>query len=254
MNVKTNGVWRNVVVIDESPKGDVYIRVKSGTQVGIPPNASAVVEDRYSIHPSPNSPNYTMLKHTLTLENGSTTTSAALTDAVKLKRGFSHLFSHRSSDLAQPVNDFNDDAASVLSSGDFDTRCGSLVFGIFVGHPNTGFPIESDRQVANAIRSQHFQIVLCHVWLNLPALPFSWTLKSLTIPPELYDDAHGKESAYRKMSGKSAESSLELFHGLANELVVNLLELYTSLAQDDEQKRLYRSAIDSVPRMASIRL
>lgn len=99
IQVEVAGTARNVMTLTEEAKGDVYIRVYSGGQVGFGSEAIAVVEDRYSLHPSEKSTENVTLKHTLALANGEKRTSVALSDAVKTKSGFFHVFSHRTTEL-----------------------------------------------------------------------------------------------------------------------------------------------------------
>ena len=105
------------------------------------------------------------------------------------------------------------------------------------------------------MRSEHFQIVICHLWVELPSIPFAWTMNTLTFAPELFEDEAGQEAAYAKMQGDTSEICLELFHGLKNELIVNLLETYQSLTpSDDAAKKNIQDLIESVPRIPSIRM
>jgi hypothetical protein len=165
VSVRTNGTPRSILLIDENMKGDVYLRIKSGTQVGIPPNEIPVLQDRYSIHPSPKSPTYTTLKSTFELANGLKRTSVALTDAVKEKNGFAHLFSHRSSDLQAPLYDVPTDDIDTIELGDFDNSQYALIVGAFIGHPASVFEA-SGNEIINSMLSDHFQIVIANLWVN----------------------------------------------------------------------------------------
>ncbi len=253
VNVRTNGTPRSLLLIEENKKGDVYVRIKSGTQVGIPPNEIPVLQDRYSIHPSPKSPNYSTLKSTFELANGLKRTSVAVTDAVKQKSGFAHLFSHRSSDLMAPLCDVPNDDIETIELGDFDNRKYALFLGAFIGHPDSEF-CASENEIINSIRSEHFQIVIANVWVDIPPLPFAWTMNSLTLAPEIFEDEGAQESAYHKMAADSAEGCLKLFRGLKDELLVNLLETYKAIASDEQTKKNIQDSIDAVPRIPSIRM
>ena len=237
VNVSTNGAARSILMIEEAAKGDVYIRIKSGTQVGVPPNAVAVLQDRYSVHPSPKSPNYTTLKSTVELADGRKRTSVALTDAVKLRRGFAHLFTHRSSDLEAPIYDLPVDNIGTIGLGDFDPNQQTLITGVFIGHPDSEFPTAPANALVNSFNSTHFKFVICHHWLDIPALPFAWSMNSLTFAPEIFEDDQSREAALKKLEGQHPQSCLELFENFSNELLVNLLETYLVFAPDEEFRR-----------------
>lgn len=254
LNVRTNGRLRSLLLIEEKAQGDVYIRIKSGTQVGIPPNHVLVVQDRYSVHPSINSQTYTTLKKTVELANGFISTGVALTDAVKRQNGFAHLFTHRSSDLNAPVYDIDDDGRDSIILGDFDPIKNVLVFGLFVGHPETVFGTGSGQEAIDTFCSSRFQFVICSHWITLPAAPFAWTMNSITFDPNSFEDEAGQEWAHELMKGETPKSSLELFHGLSGELTVNLLETYLAMGPDEATRKWLEDLIESVPRTPSIKM
>lgn len=154
VNVSVNGRFRNLLSMNEKKTGDVYIRLISGSQIGIPPHAKAIKEDRYSIHVSPKSDTYTTLKKTFAIEDGPTITRTALTNAVKLKSGFSLLFVHRFTDLMADVyNNTGDEKSPIILDG-YDPTMSTLFACVLIGPKDLPFPDTHSKAGIVRIRSR----------------------------------------------------------------------------------------------------
>ncbi|WP_342361423.1 hypothetical protein [Terrarubrum flagellatum] len=241
MNVSTNGIVRNLFNIEERAAGDVYLRLKSGTQVGIPPDAKRVIEDRYSVHVSPRSPTYTTFKHTLRIEGAPERVSTALSDAVKARNGFAHIFTHRTSDLAAPVYDLRQDNAISINLGDFSPDHHAMIIGVFVGHPDSVFDAKPETALVNEIVTTHFKFVFLRTWTLIGALPFSWTMTNQTLDPKVVPGAS------HMMSGVTAEQCVGIFQGTRDLLIRNLLMTYHDLSDDEEFRAKVREQIGLCP-------
>jgi hypothetical protein len=82
----------------EKANGELIIPTKTGERAenNLGPR---LLEQRYSVHPSPQSSEFTTIKQTVNTDDGKTETSVILTDAVKLKTGFAIVFVRRVQDL-----------------------------------------------------------------------------------------------------------------------------------------------------------
>lgn len=246
VNVKTSGIPRNILTIEENSKGDIYIRLKSGTGAGIAPYEK-LKQHRYSIHPSPKSQYYTTLKTTLEFANKKIT-SVALTTAVKSRKGFSHLCIHRFAKMEGAVNDITDDGTDTLTLFDFIEAENTLVLGIFIGHVESVFPSYKDIRIFELCISD-VKLVLCFYLIDFPAIGFFRTMDNVTFAPEIFkDDLSSVEAAKIKMDAKSPGDCINLYMELTCELLVNLLETCRDIFQDAEAKAIMQSKIDSVPR------
>ncbi len=261
VNIVANGKLRNLLSIKESPKGDVYIRLKSGRQVGIPPNEIKISEHRYSIHVSPRSANYTTLKRTLQLEGGQSSTGCALTDAVKCNNGFSPIFSHRTTDLSGSDYDVKNDNTDSILLKSFDPEKEGLVFTIFVGNPEENFLKQSDNAIIAKFNTKNFQFIICYCFIrfsqNLPipfSLPFAWTMDSITFDPETFNKQSSIYGAHEKMSGDAPQECIKYFCSSKDFLMINLLETHKELSTNVEIKNFFQHMINKISPVPSIHI
>jgi hypothetical protein len=140
LTVTSNGIPRSLALIEEDHKGDVYIRLNSGNQIGLGDQAAAILQHRFSIHPSPRSLKYSTLKCTMDLANGKILRAVALTEAVKSGQGFTILYVSRASEMSAPRYDFELGDEEIVDLGDVDFSKWALIHGIFVGNTGTPFP------------------------------------------------------------------------------------------------------------------
>jgi hypothetical protein len=166
------------------------------------------------------------------LANGYEQTTTALTDAIKSRCGFSHLFTFRASDLVSDAFDVRDMSGDILELVNYNPEKYVLVLGIFVGHPATEFAVIMPGVEFISFNSANFQIVICYHFWEMPSLPFSWIMTSLTLNPDLFDDDGAKYSLYKKLSGKNPQQCIDIFISLSKELKDNLIQTYQSLIED----------------------
>jgi hypothetical protein len=96
--VRIGGSLRILFTVLEKANGELIIPTKTGERAenNLGPR---LLEQRYSVHPSPQSSEFTTIKQTVNTDDGKTETSVILTDAVKLKTGFAIVFVRRVQDL-----------------------------------------------------------------------------------------------------------------------------------------------------------
>lgn len=208
------GQPRSVCVLEENPKGDLYIRLRSGRQVGFPPNATRLRQSRFSIHPSDESPNFSTIKHTVELQGQPITTTVAITDAVKKKTGFATIFSRRCSAMGEARYDVSSNLTN-LSIGSFNPREQTPIMHVLVGAPDVTFHSPSGGIDVYTFLSNRFQLVVCVDYLPYPANASELLIINRTFAPEIFadEDGEGKMQAImrRQMEGSPATACINMF-------------------------------------------
>lgn len=220
IQVYVENMPKNIVSLKTNRKGDVYISIFSGTQVGIPPNAIKVLEERFSLHPSTLSKNINTFKHTLSLVDGQKWTTTAISDAIKLKTGFSHLFTHRFGDFSLSKYNGGNARENDIILGYLDTSKQTLVMGVFVGHPDVLFPAIHPDFSVHIHKEAGFQIAFWYSVLELPSIPFAKTFTPLTIAPGKI----GNDEILGNFTGESYMSSVLRYIGSQEKLTHDYLE------------------------------
>lgn len=179
ITITDRGNLRRLMEITESKKdGSVYIKNNSGMQEGIPPNHKLIKEERYSIHPSDESPLYsTILNHHYFVDDTQGPTALHYTNAIKLKAGFTPVVHIRYPDFITPqyeIGKIKKDTV-VINFGEVDASAEFLYVSIFVGHPETEFPLPEYCEFTKfEIITNRFRLVFLVSVINLPAIPFAF--------------------------------------------------------------------------------
>jgi hypothetical protein len=215
---------RTLFTVIEKPNGELVIPIKGADRFGADWKAGKrVLEQRYSIHSSPRSKEFNVIKQTINLEGGQSITMAALTDAVKLKNGFSIILVRRCQRLTDdpPEEIKPNEPAFVLP--EFDPSFFTLFHAIFVGHPDTVFDASDPDVVAAAFPFKKFEIVVMASLRKLPSHRTTDFLHSVTMPPETKLD----EQAVRRflMTGRSPEICFQQYRNSVKLLTRRYLTL-----------------------------
>jgi hypothetical protein len=216
-------------------------------------NAPTILESRISIHPSPNSPEFTTIKKTIVLNNGKKITADALTDAVKAKNGFSTVFVRRSETLV------GDGYAALgkmkpgdhlLSLPEFDPRRWTLFSGLFLGHPDIEFDAENDDLMLHiaGIKFKSFQLVAMFSLLPMRSHYTSDLASNMTFDPT-------KIPILRlMMSGKSASFCLEHYRNTVQEMTRRVLNIELREATNPAAIKDIRKRLRLLPKTKFIRI
>jgi hypothetical protein len=172
--VRTPNGPRTLFSVIEKANGELVITLKTGGYFGSPPQPdSRVIEQRYSIHTSPKSPDYNVMKLTINMEDGRPVHLVALTDAVKKRNGFSTLLVRRCEDLSRlDEAPRGQNKERILTLAEYDPARGNFYYGIFVGHPDTVFDATDPGIALINFLSQVSILLSPALWLNCrPIIP-----------------------------------------------------------------------------------
>lgn len=234
--------FRSLFTIHEQKQGDVYIRMISGLNAGMN-NVDAIGEHRYSIHVSPRSPQYNVVKRTFTVKNEAPLTSVALTNAVKARTGFTHIVSQSFSDLNGRIYDRPNDGKPLILLNTFDHRKQTLMLSLFVGYSDAIFP-ETHPEMITVFHTKFFQFVVCSAVLDFPSTFFGRTIDTVTFRPEDFEDQGDQAHATTLMQGYGPDRCLALARSLHAHMHIKVLEILLINAPDVEAQMLYRKLIE----------
>lgn len=248
ITVKTNGKQRALITFRENKKGDFYIGMYSGLQVGIPPENIAIKEHKYSIHVSERIPSKNLIKRTFVLKDGSEKNSYAYTNAIKTKSGFFCISIRRYSDLSSNRYDTPKEISfKSINIGDFSPSHHTLIIGIFVGSRESVFSKTSDSCLIFPVFSSLFQVIILVAWNNAPATPFAWSMDSVTMPSEDGMSDEEKLSLLKFMSGNSPDQCISYFKDAVVYLTKNQLETLRDYINTEEMTKLLNGMLSELP-------
>jgi hypothetical protein len=223
--------FRTLFTVIERPSGELIIPIKGGERFGPDWNSGKkVLEQRYSIHLSPKSAEFNVLKQTVNLEGGESISTVALTDAVKAKRGFSILFARRCQGLADQPPEAINPKQQTYALAEFDQTMFNLMHAIFVGSPESKFDARDEKIVINSWTFKKFKIVVMASLYMLPSHHTTEMLHALTLPPET---AKQQEAVSRfLMQGRSPDVCLEQYRNSVKLLTRRFLEMILKTEND----------------------
>ncbi|MGO7362311.1 hypothetical protein [Rhizobium leguminosarum] len=233
--------FRSLFTVHEHKQGDVYIRLMSGLNSGMN-NVDTIGEQRYSIHVSPNSTEYNVIKRTLTVKDKAPLTSVALTNAVKVRTGFTHIFSQSFTDLTSRIYDRPDDGRPLLPLNKFDQRKQTLMLSLFVGYLDADFP-KSYKEMITVFHTKFFQFVICSDVLDFPSTFFGRTSESVTFRPEDFENDRDQAHARTLMEGYGPDRCIALARSQHKQMHIGVLEILLVNAPDRETQLLYQSLL-----------
>jgi hypothetical protein len=187
-----DGQFRRLLSLAEK-RNELTIGIANAEHFSFTPGETKVLQQKYTVHASPNSPVYNTITHTLRLSNGERLRSYILTDAVKGKSGFSHLFSRRCPDLRNERYLLRDASAfDPIILGDYSPQRMTPLLSVFVGGPSNDFDATSPDFFVRQIQLPSFRVVVAIAMCVLPShwtgdLAHSNTFKPEDFPPEVQD-------------------------------------------------------------------
>jgi hypothetical protein len=201
-----DGKPREILSVVQKANGDLIIPI-SGTGLAQPGDLR-VADHRYSVHASSLSPEYTTIKQTLRLEDGTEQTSALLTDAVKKESGFSIISVRRCQNLAgePPIRTRTSDI--LLSYPSYDPKQFTLFSGLYIGSKNVAFNAQSEFVSVASFVFSEFRLVITLSLEPYPSDEMTELLHSVTVRPELSANDQGRALLRFLMAGRSPEDCL----------------------------------------------
>jgi hypothetical protein len=235
--------------IVEKTNGELILPISGAEKMGIDwttgPN---VREQRYSIHPSPKSADFTTVKLTIVLEEHPSTTIVALTNAVKKKTGFSIILVRRCQNLVhatqRPIRHKPQDQLVTLP--EFDPTKFTLFHGLFVGHPKSKFDATEPNVIIAPLFFKNFQIVVMASLFRMPSHRTTEFLHALTVRPEAAK--HEQQEALLRflMTGRPPEICIRQYKNSVNWLAKRFLERMLPEALNPETAAAIRDRIGSL--------
>jgi hypothetical protein len=209
--------------IFEKPNGELIIPIRTSERYGTDySSGSPILEQRFSIHPSLKSQEYTTAKHTTNLQDGRQVTSVALTDAVKQKTGFSLIFALRAPNMAPDkylLSDKDKGNSKFFELPPTNPLTATLYYGLLVGSPEIEFKASDPQLLVFQHRYKRFRIVLLATWfLGSPSHHTSEFLHVLTADPETPSSSTERmflRQFMRESQIPFASSSLRMVHILS---------------------------------------
>jgi hypothetical protein len=213
--------------IVEKTNGELILPIsgaeKMGTDWTTGPN---VREQRYSIHPSPKSADFTTLKLTIVLEGHPSTTIVALTNAVKKKSGFSIILVRRCQNLVhatqRPIRHKPRDKLVTLP--EFDPMKFTLFHGLFVGHPKSKFDATEPNVIIAPLFFKNFQIIVMASLFRMPSHRTTESVHALTARPESAKHAQQEALLRFLMTGRPPEICIRQYNNSVNWLAKRFME------------------------------
>lgn len=211
--VRVGGSLRILFTVLEKQNGELIIPTRTGERAesDLGPR---ILEQRYSVHPSPRSAEFTTIKQTINTDDGKTETSVILTDAVKLKAGFAIIFVRRVQDLTPDrytIQSGNKKHEQTYVLADLDPVLHTLFFGILVGHRDTPFDISNDDVVVSHFPFREFKVIILSTAKLIPVHFSTEYAHAVTFPPETFSDIKSQAILRSHMQGKSPDICVRQF-------------------------------------------
>ncbi len=127
-----------------------------------------IINQYYSIHPSPESPENNLIKHTLSMEGFPDIQTRQFTTAIKSGVKFAHIFSGRFGRLSNPVFDVRKNRRLSIHLGPSHSAI-FLIISVFVASHNTRFTLTAHDLNVVQSRSTLFNLVILWSFLTIPA-------------------------------------------------------------------------------------
>lgn len=224
---------------------------KSAEHAGI--GGPEILEQRFSIHPSPRSADYTTIKQTLNTADGKSQTSAMLTDAVKRKNGYSILFARRVQDLrdAKYILPLTGKPRRIYTLAEYNPEFHCLYFAVFLGHPDSVFDARSDGIVVSHFPFREFKIVILMSLDGWPSHSSTHYTTAVTVAPEITEDDATKAVLRSHMAGKSPEICL---HQYLNSLKTLIRLYWEAVLPELDNPELIKLAHEKIAEVSDVEL
>jgi hypothetical protein len=219
----------------EKPNGELIIPFRAAERFGVDYTTGIpVLEQRYSIHPSLRSEEFTTVKHTTNLADGRQIVHVALTDAVKQKTGFSLMFVYRAPNMSPDkylLSEKDKNRSLIVSLPEYDPKLFTLFCGVLLGSPEIEFKARHRHVLVRQHCFKRFRIVVLSGRLSLPSYHSSEIMQVLTLDPTLSGSVAEQAVRRQKMRGKSDGVCILQYLNGAYNLAKRFLEYALSTGQ-----------------------
>ena len=260
--VPVDGICRALFSVVEKTSGELIIPLTSSPRYmvrGKPDwdSSPPILEQRVSIHPSPNSETFTTIKRTVALADGKRVTAVALTDAVKRKTGFSNIFVRRSESLIgdgyAPLGKLKV-GDRMLTLPEIDPKAVTLFSGLYLGHPEVEFDVGEKDPMLHIVpmKFRSFQLVAMFSLQPIRSHYTSEFASNITFDPATAPP-HSKQLFEGLMTGKAASDCLTLYQATVWEMTRRVLKLELREATNPLAIKDIRKHLRRIPKQRLIR-
>jgi hypothetical protein len=212
---------KTLFTIYEQPDEELILAIKFAENytTGI---GGKILEQRYSIHLSPKSPDFNAIKQTFVTEHEEIT-AVALTDAFKKQTGFAPVYSRLCPNLSLDRYTSDTDAPQVVL-GAHDPIVETFVYGVFIGNPGVSLAREGAGTVSVIEHDfSRFRVIVLADPIPMSSYHNGFLAHNLTLNPELGPES---EQQFRKnaMKGQGAPQCFVLFQYLRAGLALRILD------------------------------
>lgn len=226
------GQFRRLFSLKENNDGTVMVLFGSaefmGDGHGQEHEDKRIKNQKYSIHPSPTSPQQiNMIKYELILENFGVVKERHATAAMKVHDRFAPVGFVLAPDLRPSRYLLRFPPSAAINFGYYDPENFLCIYGIFVGPRDKDFSQadQFDVQIKTASFS-HFKVVAMCSFVELPASPIGARVRVRTTQPDwMSNDEMG--AALRNIKGLDAAECVDLFRQARSDLVDRYVELFS---------------------------
>jgi hypothetical protein len=186
-SVSIKGLHRLLFSIQERASGDLTIVVKhslfsTAEEGGPSTEMDTVIEERYSVHLSPESSLVNAIKYTRILKDGRRMITRNYTEAIKLNNCFTGIFIRRPGDVSEERSTFNRTKGVVVSLGDYDPMYFQPVYFVLLGPKDRQFVIPFRTKI-NTIQTRFKNFTIIVLW---QFLAFTGETTSRTLIPKTF--------------------------------------------------------------------
>jgi hypothetical protein len=252
-----DGAYRGLFSVLERPNGELIIPVTHGgrhtdlSELDYD-TASIILEERISVHLSPGSEEFTTIKKSTALDDGTRNTAVALTDAIKRKSGFSNVFVRRYENLSgdgyAPLGNAKV-GDRLLIAPEYDPQFATMFAGLYVGHPDAEFKtVQKDPMLhIEAIRFRNFQLV---VIFSLQPFRSHYTTEvgsNVTFDPQ---SVAGRQKTLLQalMQGKPPEICLIQYYNVVWEMSRRVLNIELKEAKSPDAMKHFKGCLRRIPK------
>jgi hypothetical protein len=252
-----DGAYRGLFSLLEKPSGELIIPVTHGGRYSDGSTldydrATTILEERISIHLSPNSEQFTTIKRSTVLADGRRITAVALTDAVKRKSGFSNIFVRRYENLSgegyAPLGKAKI-GDRLLVVPEHDPKFNTMFGGLYLGHPDVEFKVaEKDPMLhIEAIRFRSFQLVVIFSLQPFRSHYTTQTGSNVTSNPKLGPESR-RALLDALMRGKSAQICVAQYYIAVWAMSRRVLNIELKEATNPEAIKFFKKCLREIPR------
>ena len=260
---KVLGKDRVLFSILEKSNGELIIPIRTAEKYGNEYDGGVdILEQRYSVHPSLQSTEFTTIKHTTNIADGSQIISVLLTDAIKKNTGFSLIFVRRCHDLSPDkyILSSNDQLRhTIISLLDYDPSISTLYYGVIIGPTNAEF-INYDPKITSTVRHfKRFSVIVSSSIYTCPSYYTSEFAHLYTRDPKIAETSFQSIVYRQHMRGKSAQICNIQYMNITYELAKRFFEIMLPTLHDQAviqnvkndilglQQRIIPLAVDAEP-------